>query len=146
MMGPYDRRTRGNAVAVVLLVLCLIGAVLGVNYARNYQIDKKDEKNNRPYARYPAADLEVLAEGYRIELASAEERYRGSRVQTRQRHHFNDRIQEFERVQREARKARDKALDVAKTRQGLEAIQAEQQRRSAAAKGAAIHLARMFRL
>jgi uncharacterized membrane protein len=146
MMGPRDRRTEGNAVTVVLLVLLVVGAALGVNYVRNYQIDEKDEKNNRPYAHYEAAVLEILAEGYRMELAAAEKRYGGSRVQTRQRHHFSDQIQEFERVQSEARKARDKALDVAQIRQDLQAIEAEQQRRATGDDGVAIHIKRMFRI
>ncbi len=146
MLRPCDRRTRGNAVAVVLVTLLVVVAGLGVNYVRNYQIDEKDEKNLRPYARYEAAVLEILAEGYRMELSAAEKRYGGRRVQTRERHHFSDQIQEFERVQSEARKARDKALDVARIRQDLQAIEAEQQRRTAGADGVAIHIKRMFRL
>lgn len=145
-MEIHDKRTRGNAVAGVLLVLVLVIGLLGLNYVRNYQIDQADEKNNRPYARYKAQDLEVLAEGYRIELAAAEKRYVGSRVETRQLHRFGDQVQEFERVQKEARKARDKAFNVAQVRRDLQAIEAEQQRRAASVGGAAVHFTRLFRL
>ena len=146
MIGAHDRRVRGNAIIVVLLLLFLVGAALGVNYVRNYQIDEKDEKNNRPYAGYETEVLEILAEGYRIELAAAEKRYGGRRVQTRKRHHFSDQIREFERVQGEARKARDEALDVAQVRQDLQEIEAEQRLRGPESNDIAIHIERMFRL
>ena len=146
MLGSNDRRTRGSAGTVVLGLLLVVGAVLSLNYVRNYHIDQQDEKNKRPYARYEAAALGALAEGYRMELAAAEKRHGKRRVQTRRRHHFSDQIQEFERVQREARKARESALDVVEIRQDLQTIEAEQQHRAAGADGIAAHLTRMFRL
>ena len=145
MTFENQKRTRGSAGVVVLVLLILVGGLLGVNYVRNYQIEKKDEQNNRPYLRYAAGDLEMLAEGYRMELAAAEKRYGNGRVQTRVRHHFGDQIREFERVQKEAHKARDKALDVAQISQDLQEIEAEQQRRGAGAAGVAVHIARMFK-
>ena len=87
-MHRNPKRQAGNAVTVVILIVFLLGAVLGLNYVRNYQTVQQDEKQSRPYARYQLGDLEVLAEGYRMEIQSREKRHGAGRVQTRTRHHF----------------------------------------------------------
>jgi len=145
-MSRSPKRESGNAVAMVLLVLVLVVGVLGLNYVRNYQVDQQQEKNNRPYARYKVGDLEVLAQGYRVEIETREKRYGRGRVQTRDRHHFSDQIQEFERVQKAARGARDKAVEIAQLRKDLQAVEEELQRRSAAGTDLIVHLERMFRI
>jgi hypothetical protein len=145
-MQRNPKRQAGNALIAVLLLLVLVGGALGLNYVRNYQVDQKEEENNRPYARYAVGDLKVLAEGYRMELKAAEERYRTQRVQTRDRHHFSDQIQEFERVQKAARKNRGKAFELADMKRDLQAIEAELGRRSGSGGEIGEHVERMFRL
>ncbi len=138
-------RDRGNAVIGVLLLLLVVALLLGGNYVRNAKADEQQEKQLRPYAKYKVADLEVLAAGYRIELDMAS-RGSANRVETRNLHHFRDQVQEFERVQREARKARDKALGVAQLRGDLQAIETELGRRANPADRLKVHLARIFRI
>lgn len=145
-MARHFRRQAGNAVTVALLLLFVAGGALGLNYVRNYKIDQQQETNNRPYARYKLGDLQVLAEGYRMELAAAEKRHGSGRVQTRERHHFSDQIDEFERVQKAARRSRDKAFDLADMRRELQVIEAEQQLRGPDNGELAMHFTRMFRL
>ena len=145
MLGSKDRRTRGSGVGIVLLFFFVVGAALSLNYVRNYQIDKQDPKNGRPYERYERADLALLAEGYRLELAAVEKRQGAGRVQVRQRHHLSDQVREFERVQKQARRARDKALDIVQLRKDVEAVEAEQQCRGSFAGAISAHVTRMFR-
>ncbi len=140
-----DRR-RGNALLGVAILLLLVALALGGNYVRNYQVDKQEEKNARPYARYGVDDLQVLAEGYRKELATLEARHGGGRVGVRNRHHFSDQVQEFERVQKAARRNRDKAVEIAQIRGDLKEIEEEISRRQSGASGARLHFERMFRI
>lgn len=146
MLTSNDRRTRGSGIGIVLLLLLIGGAALGLNYVRNDRIDQQDPKSARPYASYQQADLELLAAGYRLELASAERRSGGGRIQARRLHHLDEQIQEFERVQAQARRARGKALDIAQIRRELAAVEAEQRLRTSFASIITAHLTRMFRL
>ena len=138
-------RSQGNALVGVLLLLLVVAMMLGGNYVRNLKAEEQEAKTSRPYAKYRVADLEVLAEGYRTELASPR-RSSKNRVQTRKLHHFDDQVLEFERVQREARKSRSKAMDVAQLRQDLDAIEAELARKAKPTEGLQVHLTRMFKL
>jgi hypothetical protein len=144
-MHRDPKRRAGNAVAGAALLLLVLCVALGGNYVRNTQIDEAQAKQN-PYARYPVADLQVLAEGYRMELAEAERRHGGSRATARDRFHLSAQIKEFERVQKAARNNLDKALEIAAMRRDLQAIEAELQRRSSAGGEIAVHLTRLFRI
>jgi len=143
--SPRDRR-RGSAALGALALLLVLVTLLGLNYVRNYKIDKSQEQQKRPYAKYKTADLELLAEGYRMELRRAEGRQGAGRVQVRERHHLSDQVREFERVQKEARRVRDRTLDTAQVKGDLEAIEAEQRRRANAQEGVTLHLTRLFRI
>jgi len=146
MSRKTERRRRGSANSLLLLLVLGIVAGLGFNYVRNYRSEQQDEKIERPYAGYDAQALDLLAEGYRAELVAAEKRNAGRRVETRERHHHGDQVREFERVQREARRQRDRALDVAQIRRDLEAIEAEQRHRAVAGEGVGAHLGRLLTL
>ena len=145
-MNPSESsvRRRGNAVVAVLLLLVVVALLLGGNYVRNLQTEKQQEKQSRPYSKYKVADLQVLAEGYRMEIETVDRK--ANRVATRNLHHFQDQVLEFERVQKAARKERDKAMGVAQLRRDLEAIEAELAKREDLTQGAKVHLSRMFRL
>ncbi len=123
------RRQRGNTILVALALLLVIAFGLGLNYVRNTRIDQQEEKKQRPYAKYQTQDLDKLAEGYRMELRAAEARHGAGRVKTRERYHLAEQVQEFERVQKAARRARTQAGEVAQIEADLAAIEAEQKRR-----------------
>jgi hypothetical protein len=144
--GMRHRRQWGGAVVLVLLLLLVLGAALGYNYARNYGIDREEEKQSRPFARYSTENLAIMAEGYRIELGTAEKKQLGGRVQTRERYYFGDKVKEFERVQGETRRVRDRAIAVAEIRETLAQLEAEQERRSSGGQALTTHLTRMFRI
>ena len=140
------RAQAGGAVASVLLVLVVAAAVLGWNYHRNYEIDHSVRKTQRPFAKYATKDLAIMAEGYRIAVAEAKARQVGGRVGTQDRRYFDEKIQEFERVQRETRLVRDRAIAVREVQDKLDQIEAEQRRRSGFGGIAMIHLERLFRI
>jgi hypothetical protein len=67
-------------------------------------------------------------------------------VATRKLHHFADQVQEFERVQKAARRNRDRSLELAQIRKDLKSIEDEIQRRADSTSDAKTHLERMFRI
>jgi hypothetical protein len=136
----------GGAVVSVLVVLVVAAGVLGWNYQRNYELDQSVRTSDRPYAKYQTKDLDLMAEGYRVALAEAKSKQIHERVATQNRHHFSDKIQEFERVQRATRVIRDSAIAVKEVQDTLAQIEAEQQRRSGFGGIAMIHLERLFRI
>lgn len=140
------RRQAGGAAVPVLLLLLVIGGALGWNYNRNLQIERAEDKGKRPYVRYAPDDLAVLAEGYRQAIVEAEASQIGGRVATRDRYHFDAQIREFERVQRETRKVRDRAVQFAELKRSLEEVEQEQRRRRVAGADAMMHLKRLFRI
>jgi hypothetical protein len=140
------RRTAGAAVVPALTLLVLIAGGLGVNYYRNYQIDAESEKHSRPFAHFSEADLHAMTDGYRQERAAASQEVGVRRVETRERHHFQDKVDEFERVQRATRRIRDRSSELAQLESELAQLEAEQQVRSRDGADAMIHLERMFRL
>jgi hypothetical protein len=136
----------GGVVVSVLVVLVVAAAVLGWNYQRNYERDQSVRTSDKPYAKYQTKDLDLMAEGYRIALAEAKSKQSGERVGTQNRHHFADKIQEFERVQRATRIVRDQAIAVKEVQDTLAQIEAEQLRRNGFGGVAMIHLERLFRI
>ena len=141
-----NRSRAGGAVGSALLLLLVAAAALGWNYHRNYQIDRENEPSQRPFARFATKDLAAMAEGYRIALAEARTKQIGGRVATQDRHFFGDQIKEFERVQRESRRVRDRAIDVKEIQSKLDLIEGEQGRRARPGEVAMIHLTRLFRI
>jgi hypothetical protein len=140
------RRTAGAAVVPVLTLLVLIAGALGVNYHRNYQIDAESDKRSRPFAHYSEEDLGAMTDGYRQERTAASQEVGVRRVETRERHHFQDKVDEFERVQRATRRIRDRSSELAQLESELAQLEAEQQIRSRDGSDAMVHLERMFRL
>ena len=140
------RAQAGGAAGTALVLLLGVTAVLGWNYHRNYQVDRSTEKTQRPFAQYATKDLAIMAEGYRVALAEAKSKQIGGRVGTKERHFFNDQIEEFERVQRQTRRVRDRAIDVKEVQDKLTLLEAEQLRRTKPGGLAMIHLTRLFRI
>ena len=103
------------------------------------------EKKTGSYAKFGLEDLEMLAEGYRTEVAKQGAQV-ARRARTRDRGHFGDQVREFERVQRVATGARNKALDLVQLRGELKKIEDELARRATAGAALKVHLERMFRI
>ena len=140
------RAQAGGSAASALLLLLVAAAVLGWNYHRNYQIDRSTEVTVRPFAKFATKDLAIMADGYRVALAEAKSKQIDGRVSTTERHFFDEKIEEFERVQRETRRVRDRAIAVKEVQDKLDLIEAEQRRRSQPGGLARIHLKRFFRI
>ena len=129
---PTARATWGGAVLTVILLLLLLVGLAGFNYYRNIEVERAAQKSGaRPFNAYSDADLAKLAAGYRLALEEAKQDERlGQRVKVKERHHFGDKIKEFERVQKVARRSRDAAIDVAELAGKVTDIEAEQRRRT----------------
>jgi len=144
--GPRPRAQAGSSAIVALLLLLVVAAALGWNYHRNYQIDQSADGGGRPFAKFSTEDLALMAEGYRLELAEAKQKQIGGRVGTQDRHFFDEKIQEFERVQRETRRVRDRSIAVKEIQDKLDLVEAEQRRRVRVGGVARVHLERLFRI
>ena len=144
--GAPRRRRQGGAMVPVLALLLILAGALGFNYHRNYVAEKETEAKSRPFARYPTAEIPTLLEAYRMELSAAQLKQVRSRVQTRDRYHFSAQIKEFERVQQETRKVRDRAIDVAEIQSNIAALESEQQRRASPSGDIMLHVTRLFRI
>lgn len=140
------RRQAGGTIATVLALLLLASGLLGWNYYRNYQIDQQDEKRNRPFAAFSTKDLDVMAEGYRIELGAARPNSGNTRVATRERFHFGEQVKEFERVQQQTRQVRDRNIQLAQIEAELAQLEAEITLREQRGSMAMVHMKRMFRI
>jgi len=142
-----DRKRRGgSAVPIVILLLLVLAGGLGWNYHRNARIDQQTEQKSRPYAAMSTPDLSVMIEGYRQELAAASASAGRTRVATRERYHFGEQIKEFERVQHETRRIRDRQIEAAQIQAELDRLEAEQKIRGDTSSKAMVHLTRMFRI
>ena len=81
-----------------------------------------------------------------MELSSAQSKQSGGRVRTRERYRFSAQIKEFERVQQETRKVRERAIDVAEIQSNIDALESEQQRRASPSGDIMLHVTRLFRI
>ncbi len=144
--GGARRREQGGATVPVLIVLAILASALGVNYYRNYVGDQEIEATNRPFANYPTTEIPVLLEAYQMALEVARSKQVGGRVRTRERYRFTAQIEEFERVQRETRKVRERAIDVAEIQSNIDALKTEQQHRASNTGEIMLHVTRLFRI
>jgi len=108
MADGSDKR-RGRTL-FLLVILCAAG---GWNYLRNTVIE---EAAPRPYRNYSDEELQQLIAAYRDEVDAQMERYRsstaGKKVAVRDGRLLDERIDEFERVQRLSQQRRDRAYKV----------------------------------
>jgi len=105
--GPDKRRGRS---LFLLVILCAAG---GWNYHRNTEIDNAVA---RPYRNYSDEELHQLISAYQDEVDAQMDRYRsssaGKKVAVRDGRLLDERIDEFERVQRLSQQRRDRAYKV----------------------------------
>ncbi len=102
-----------SRVGQILILLVVLGAAGGWNYHRNALVENAVP---RPYAEYSDAELDQLISAYRGEVDIQLERYRNSSarssVQVKEGGLLDERISEFERVQRLGAQRKERAYEV----------------------------------
>ena len=122
MAGGSD--TRAGQTVILLVIL---GAALGWNYHRNTKID---EAVLRPYRGYSDEELFQLSSAYREEVEVQMASYRKSSaakpVKVRDAGLIDERIEEFERVQRASKRRQERAYQVTENQILVEQLAKEQ--------------------
>jgi hypothetical protein len=139
-----DKRRQGSAMPLLLMLILLIG-LGGYNYHRNW----KAEQNTgpRPFETYETEDLSQLRDAYEAEVSQYETRY-SAQNQRRVRASGDDalmqeRVGEFERIQRNTERLRDLGTQVAEREARLREIEKELDYRLALATGFTLHVKRL---
>jgi hypothetical protein len=114
----------------MLLVLLVLAGGLGAwNYQRNVEAERAEL---RPFRSYSDADLESLTEAYRVEVETYTKRYEaltGRKVVINERVHTDQKLHEFERVQRISQNTRDLVTQLAQRHVAIEQLDAERRKR-----------------
>ncbi len=114
-------------VGPALIMLVILGAAGGWNYHRNAQIDAAVL---RPYRGYSDAELHQLISAYQNEVEVQMDRYRNSTaskaVAVRDEGLLEERIEEFERVQRVSQQRKERAYKVTDNQILVEQLAKEQ--------------------
>jgi hypothetical protein len=145
-MTKSERRQAGRTLTTVLALLVLLVGGGAWNYHRNLQSEQQDDRP-RPFANYETTDLEALRAAYAQEIESSQQRYTAHSAR-RQRASgeglMDERVREFERIQRTSDRLRELRADVAEQEARLREIDAELARRAGAASGMRLHLERLL--
>jgi len=116
--------TRRGPILILLAVLCAAG---GWNYHRNTLIDDAEP---RPYRGYADEHLQQLISAYKDEVDVQMARYRkstaGKNVAVQGGGLLDERIEEFERVQRLSQQRRERAYQVTENQILVEQLAREQ--------------------
>ncbi len=122
MAGESDPRV--GQTLVLLVILCAAG---GWNYHRNAVIE---DTVPRPYRGYSDAELHQLVSAYQDEVEVQMERYRNSsaanKVTVQDSGLLEDKIDEFERVQRLSKQRKERAYQVTENQILVEQLAQEQ--------------------
>jgi hypothetical protein len=136
----------GGGGGILLVVLLLALGVGGAwNYRRN--LDAEAAESPRPYRTLSDAEIEQLITAYEGEIGEWETREGGVRSTTggvRDRAHFDDRVREFERVQRSGARVRAVGDELRVRQIELEKLEEEQRLRSDSQDVLALHLRRLL--
>lgn len=98
------KRQAGGAGMLVLVAIVAIGGAGAWNYHRNLEAEAQ-RAAARPLSGYSTSDLEILADAYRQELSASKGRSKGgsqARAVAKDRAYFDEQVQEFEKVQKQA--------------------------------------------
>jgi len=122
MAGGSDVRV--GQTLILLVILCTAG---GWNYHRNTLID---DTVPRPYRGYSDEELHQLISAYQVEVEVQMARYRkstaGKKVAVQDGGLLEEKIGEFERVQRASQRRRERAYQVTDNQILVEQLAAEQ--------------------
>jgi len=114
-------------VGQTIVLLVILGAAGGWNYHRNSQIE---EAVPRPYRGYSDEELGQLIAAYQGEVEVQMERYRkskpGKKLAVQDGGLLDDRIDEFERVQKLSKQRRERAYQVTENQILVEQLAQEQ--------------------
>ena len=119
----------GSRVMLLFLLLALAGGLGAWNYQRNVAAERAEL---RPFRSYSDADLESLTEAYRAEVVTYTKRYEvltGRKVTINEHVHPDQKLREFERVQRISQNTRDLVTQLAKRHVAVDQLDSEQRRR-----------------
>ena len=124
-------KSEGAGKVLLLLVLLAVAGAAGAwNYRRNLEAEKAEP---RPFRSYSDADLDALTEAYQQEIADYTRRYEaltGQKVAIREGGHIDDKIREFERIQRISRSTRELVTELARRHVAVESLAAERRKRA----------------
>jgi hypothetical protein len=98
------KRQAGGTLMLVLLAIVAIAGAGAWNYHRNLEAEAQ-RNAARPLSGYSTSDLEALADAYRQELSAQKGRSKGGnqvRAVAKNRAYFDEQVQEFEKVQKQA--------------------------------------------
>lgn len=126
-----------------LAVLTGLGAW---NYHRNMQAETQ-ESAPRPFQAYQTTDLEALRAAYAQEVETSQRAYEAQssrRQRARGEGLMDERVREFEKIQRTSDRLRDLRADVAEREARLREIDAELELRAGAQAGLSLHLKRLL--
>jgi hypothetical protein len=119
----------GGKLLLLLVLLTVAGGAGAWNYRRNLQAE---EAEPRPFRSYSDADLESLEAAYQQEIEVYTRRYEtltGQGVVVREGGHIDDKIREFERVQRISRSTRELVTQLARRHVAVEGLASERHKR-----------------
>lgn len=127
-MGRQVKKGGGSGFLLVA-ILVIAGGAGGWNYHRNLALET-ERANSRPFQGYSDADLEQLAAAYEEKVDVLERKYRASLAKrTGVRDNgglIDEKVQEFERVQKVGESIRAATTQVADSEARLRQIREEQ--------------------
>lgn len=144
-----NARTTSGRAMLIALALLLLAAGGAYNYHRNLLAEQAD-RGSRPFKGYADQALEDLKVAYRGQIDSRKDRYQalaGRRVKTNARSDLlDDKIADFERIQRAGNEKRAVAGEVAENQARLVEIEAELAYRQYVKGGVTLHIKRLTTL
>ena len=128
------RRNAGRAGAGTLVLLLLVAGGGGAwNFQQNLAAEHDAYRPFRGYSEAELADLGSALEEQKDSDAARYERAADRRSEARHRAHFDQRLEEFERVQRDGARTRSMRAELAKSTTTLKLLAEEQRLRAAEA-------------
>lgn len=143
-----DRRRgqAGGVLVAALLGIVVLAAAGGWNYRRNLEAEQRDA-SARPLHGYSTGDLEALADAYRQEISAHAGRYasqKNTRAEARDRAHFDEQVDEFEKVQKHSTRVREAGAEVSVREAELARVEAELRARGGVESDLDRHLRLLF--
>ncbi len=143
------KRSEGGTLIKVLFLLFLLVGAGGYNYHRNWKLEGSTESRPRPFAAYDQQQLTQLRDAYAAETRNSEQRYSAQerrRIRASGEGLMNERVDEFEQIQRHSTTLRKRASEFALSQTRLQEIEAELTLRANERTGFDLHIRRMIRI